>query len=184
MDLVRGRRADEAIVELKFVTRRASPMISKVIRSAMANAQQEGGVETANLFVAQAFVDEGPTLKRWRPRAMGRAYPILKRTSHLTVVLEEGEEVVERPRRRSRAAPTDEASAAATAEVDFEVDVGAGEGESGPEPEDESREPAAKGDETGDETDDDETAVDDAEDAGDADAADDDDGGEATKKET
>jgi large subunit ribosomal protein L22 len=67
-------------------------MVAKVIRSAMANAQQEGSVNVDNLLVAEAYCDEGPTLKRWRPRAMGRVYPVMKRTSHISVVLRESQE--------------------------------------------------------------------------------------------
>lgn len=89
IDLVRGRRVNEALQLLRFVHRRARPMIEKVIKSAVANATQVGGVEVDDLVVAEAYCDEGPTLKRWRPRAMGRAYPILKRTSHISVMLRE-----------------------------------------------------------------------------------------------
>ena len=62
-------------------------MIFKVVRSAVANAAQAVGAEPEELFVSRAFVDEGPTMKRWRPRAMGRAYPRLRRSCHLSVVL-------------------------------------------------------------------------------------------------
>lgn len=67
-------------------------MVAKVLRSAMANAQQAGNVAVDKLVVSEAYCDEGPTLKRWRPRAMGRAYPIKKRTTHISVVLRENEE--------------------------------------------------------------------------------------------
>ena len=89
LDVVRGRAVNDALNDLRHIHRRASPMIAKVIRSAMANARQEGGVSVDELVVAEAYCDEGPTLKRWRPRAMGRVYQILKRTSHITVVLKE-----------------------------------------------------------------------------------------------
>ena len=89
MDLVRNQKAEAAIELLEFTHRRAAPMISKVIRSAVANAVQEGAVEAENLVIARAYVDEGPTWKRWRPRARGMAFPIMKRTSHLNVVLTE-----------------------------------------------------------------------------------------------
>ena len=88
-DLVRGKYVNSALEELLYVHRRASPMIQKVIRSAMANAGQDLDVDVNRLFVKDLRVDEGPTLKRWRPRAQGRVYPILKRSSHISVVLAE-----------------------------------------------------------------------------------------------
>jgi large subunit ribosomal protein L22 len=112
MDLVRGRGVNEALNTLQFVHRRAAPMISKVIRSALANAGQDLDVDVNRLVIADARVDEGPLLggrARWRPRAMGRVYPILKRTSHLSVILEELEEqareTTRRQPRRKKAEP-------------------------------------------------------------------------------
>jgi large subunit ribosomal protein L22 len=92
IDAVRGMPVNDALVRLRHIRRRASPMVEKVIRSAMANAQQEGNVDLDRLRVAEAYCNEGPTLKRWRPRAMGRVYPVMKRTSHIRVVLREIEE--------------------------------------------------------------------------------------------
>jgi len=89
MDLVRRQPVEKSLEILKFCHRRGAPMISKVIRSALANAIQEGAAEADRLVIREARVDEGPTGKRWRPRARGMAYPILKRTSHLTIVLGE-----------------------------------------------------------------------------------------------
>lgn len=89
MDLVRNEPVEKALQTLRFTRRRAAPMISKVIRSALANAVQEGGATAEELVIQRAFVDEGPTWKRWRPRARGMAFPILKRTSHITIVLGE-----------------------------------------------------------------------------------------------
>ena len=89
MDLVRDQPVERALEVLRFTQRRASPMIAKVIRSALANAVQEGGASPEDLFIKTAFVDEGPTAKRWRPRARGMAFPIMKRTSHLNVVVAE-----------------------------------------------------------------------------------------------
>ena len=89
MDLVRNEPVERALETLRFTRRRAAPMISKVIRSALANAVQEGGATAEELVIQKAFVDEGPTWKRWRPRARGMAFPILKRTSHITIVLSE-----------------------------------------------------------------------------------------------
>jgi large subunit ribosomal protein L22 len=93
MDLIRGEAVETALTKLRFCQRRASPMISKVVRSALANATQKSGAEAGDLVVWHAVVDEGPTMKRWRPRAQGRAYPRLRRTSHLSVILKarEGE---------------------------------------------------------------------------------------------
>lgn len=85
MDLVRNQPVEQALEALRFTNRRAAPMIAKVVKSAVANAIQEGGADPEDLVVAKAYVDEGPTWKRWRPRARGMAYPILKRTSHLSI---------------------------------------------------------------------------------------------------
>ena len=90
MDLIRGRDVDDAIAMLKFSKQRASGMVEKVIRSAVANANEQ---ETANirntLYVAKAWADPGPTIKRFQPKDRGKAYPINKRTSHLVVSLDE-----------------------------------------------------------------------------------------------
>lgn len=92
IDAVRGLGVNDALARLRHIRRRPSRMVEKVIRSAMANAQQEGSVNVDKLLVAEAYCNEGPKLKRWSPRAMGRAYPILKRMSHISVVLKESEE--------------------------------------------------------------------------------------------
>ena len=93
MDLVRGRDVDDALSMLKFSKQRVSGMIEKVIRSAVANANEQ---ETANirntLYVAKAYVDAGPVIKRFQPKDRGKAYPINKRTSHLVVAIDEREE--------------------------------------------------------------------------------------------
>ncbi|AUS07635.1 50S ribosomal protein L22 [Laceyella sacchari] len=89
MDLIRGKSVEEAIAILKFTPRAASPIIEKVLASAVANAEHNFNMDTSRLVVAKAFVDEGPTLKRYMPRAMGRASRINKRTSHITVVVSE-----------------------------------------------------------------------------------------------
>ncbi|MBN1420730.1 MAG: 50S ribosomal protein L22 [Planctomycetes bacterium] len=132
IDLVRGRRVNDALRELRFIHRRARPMIEKVIKSAVANATQVGGVEVENLVVAQAFCDEGPTFKRWCPRSMGRAYPILKRTSHITVVLRETEteEKGGTPARRRKAGTRAKAGAdSKRPAADAAADAGASDGE-------------------------------------------------------
>jgi large subunit ribosomal protein L22 len=89
-DLIRGRDVQDALNILKFTPNRAADMVSKVLTSAIANANEaEADVEA--LIVDQAFVNEGPTIKRWQPKDRGRANPIMKRTSHITVVVEQEE---------------------------------------------------------------------------------------------
>lgn len=88
IDLIRGRSAREALAVLEFAPQTASAPVSKVLASAIANAENNLGLDPDSLIVSGAFVDEGPTLKRFRPRAQGRAYRIRKRTSHITVELE------------------------------------------------------------------------------------------------
>jgi large subunit ribosomal protein L22 len=89
VDLIRGMKADEAAAVLRFTPQAAAEPVRKVLESAMANAENNDGLATDDLYVAAAYVDEGPTMKRFRPRAQGRAYRINKRTSHITVVVEE-----------------------------------------------------------------------------------------------
>ena len=89
VDMVRGRKAEEALGILRFTPKKAARMVHKVLSSAVANASQRQDVDVDTLYIKKIYVDEGPTLKRWRPRAMGRATRILKRTSHVTVVLDE-----------------------------------------------------------------------------------------------
>lgn len=89
MDMVRGKPVDEALQTLDLVRKAASPVIAKMIQSAMANAENNHEMNPEGLIVTRAFVDEGPVLKRFMPRAMGRATAIRKRTSHITVVLSE-----------------------------------------------------------------------------------------------
>jgi len=92
VDLIRGKQVGEAVAILNFTQKAASPIVGKVLKSAMANAEHNYDMDVNNLVVAQAFVDEGPTMKRFRPRAMGRASQINKRTSHITIVLSEKKE--------------------------------------------------------------------------------------------
>ncbi|KRM54206.1 MULTISPECIES: 50S ribosomal protein L22 [Lacticaseibacillus] len=91
IDLIRGRGVDEALAILEFTPRGASPEIAKVLKSAIANAEHNFDLDKQNLYVKEAFVNEGPTLKRFRPRAKGSASPINKRTSHITVTVAEKE---------------------------------------------------------------------------------------------
>jgi large subunit ribosomal protein L22 len=89
MDLIRGKSIDEAAAILRFTPRAASPIIEKVLNSAVANAEHNFNLNQGKLVVKEAFVDEGPTMKRFMPRAMGRASRINKRTSHITVIVSE-----------------------------------------------------------------------------------------------
>ena len=93
LDLVRGLPVDEARVVLDFTNRRSADTIKKVLDSAVANAEHNLALDADELFVLEAYADEGPTLKRWRPRARGRATRIRKRTSHITIVVADEEEV-------------------------------------------------------------------------------------------
>jgi large subunit ribosomal protein L22 len=93
MDLIRGRDVDDAITLLRFSKQRVSGMIEKVVRSAVANATEQDVAQKRNaLFVAKAWVDPGPVIKRFQPKDRGKAYPIKKRTSHLVVTVDEREE--------------------------------------------------------------------------------------------
>ncbi|WP_294178365.1 50S ribosomal protein L22 [uncultured Schumannella sp.] len=108
VDLIRGKQAQEALAILKFAPQSASEPIYKLVASAMANARVKADasntfLDEQDLVIAKAYVDEGTTLKRFRPRAQGRAFKILKRTSHITVVLATPDELV------SNAAPTQKA---------------------------------------------------------------------------
>ncbi|RLB11142.1 MAG: 50S ribosomal protein L22 [Deltaproteobacteria bacterium] len=89
MDAVRGKKVEEALNILSFMPKKGAAILKKLIESAVANAQENQNVDVDQLRIAQIYADEGPMLKRWRPRALGRATMIRKRTSHLTVILEE-----------------------------------------------------------------------------------------------
>ena len=88
VDLIRGRSAEEALAILQFAPQAASEPVAKVIKSAVANAENNLDLDPETLWISKAYVDEGPTLKRFRPRAQGRAYRIRKRTSHITIEVE------------------------------------------------------------------------------------------------
>ena len=88
IDLVRGKSVEEALDILRWAPQAASEPVAKVIASAAANAQNNEGLDPSTLVVATVYADEGPTAKRIRPRAQGRAYRIRKRTSHITVIVE------------------------------------------------------------------------------------------------
>ena len=89
MNLVRGRDVDDALALLRFAKQRSSGMIEKVIRSAVANANENPTPPRNTLYVAKAWVDPGPVIKRFQPKDRGKAYPIKKRTAHLVVTVDE-----------------------------------------------------------------------------------------------
>ena len=91
VDLVRGLPVDEALTLLQFAPQAASETVYKVLESAVANAETTEGLNRADLVLSVAMVDEGPTMKRWRPRAQGRATRINKRTSHITLAVQPAE---------------------------------------------------------------------------------------------
>ena len=93
VNLIRGKNVDEALAILKFTPKKASLVVEKVLRSAIANAEHNYNMDRDNLYISKIFVDQGPALKRYKPRAFGRADLIRRRTSHITVVVKEREEV-------------------------------------------------------------------------------------------
>jgi large subunit ribosomal protein L22 len=115
VNLVRGLPAKEALTVLQFAPQSASEQVYKVLASAIANAENNERLDPDALLVSEAFVDEGPTLKRFRPRAQGRAYRIRKRTCHITIAVEAVQ--VARPAKKAaaakKAAPAKKAAAQA-----------------------------------------------------------------------
>jgi large subunit ribosomal protein L22 len=91
VDLIRGKSVSDARSTLMFANRNSARVVAKVLNSAVANAENNNSLAADDLFVKEAFVDEGPTMKRWRFRAMGRVYRVRKRTSHITVAVEQRE---------------------------------------------------------------------------------------------
>ena len=89
MDLIRGKNVAEAFAILKFTPKAGADVIEKVLRSAVANAENNFDMDVDKLYVSACFVDQGPTLKRIHPRSRGQAFKILKRTSHITVAVDE-----------------------------------------------------------------------------------------------
>ena len=89
INLIRGKKVDEALAILRFTPKSASPVVEKLLNSAIANAEHNMGLSRDTLYVAEIFANQGPSLKRFMPRAKGSASPILKRTSHITVILDE-----------------------------------------------------------------------------------------------
>jgi large subunit ribosomal protein L22 len=111
VNLVRGLPAKEALTVLQFATQSASEPVYKVLASAIANAENNERLDPDSLLISEAFVDEGPTLKRFRPRAQGRAYRIRKRTCHITIAVESVQ--VSSPGRPAKAVPAKTAPAKA-----------------------------------------------------------------------
>jgi large subunit ribosomal protein L22 len=91
LDQIRGKSYREALIVLEFMPYRACDPIVKVLRSAVANAENNNGLDPASLVISEAFADAGPTLRRYRPRAQGRAYQIRKPTCHITIAVAPGE---------------------------------------------------------------------------------------------
>lgn len=89
IDLIRGKNVGEAFAILKYTPKVASEVIEKLLKSAVANAEHNYDMNADNLYVSTAYVDQGPTLKRIHPRSRGQAFKILKRTSHVTIVVKE-----------------------------------------------------------------------------------------------
>lgn len=89
INLIRGKKVDEALAILRFTPKSASHVVEKLLNSAIANAEHNMGLSRDTLYVAEIFANQGPSLKRFMPRAKGSASPILKRTSHITVILDE-----------------------------------------------------------------------------------------------
>ena len=89
LDLIRGKQIDEAAAILKYTPKRASYIVGKLLNSAVANAENNFSMNREKLFISRAYADQGPTLKRYLPRAHGRADVLRKRSSHITLVLEE-----------------------------------------------------------------------------------------------
>ena len=89
IDLIRGKSADQALAILMNTPKAASPIVAKVLNSAIANAENNLEMDRSTLYVAECFANQGPTLKRFHPRSRGQAFSILKRTSHITVVLDQ-----------------------------------------------------------------------------------------------
>ncbi len=91
VDLIRGKSVSDALTILKFVPKRASKPVEKVVASAAANAEHNLNLNKDDLYISECYVDQGPTMKRVQPRQRGQAFPILKRSSHITVVVAEKE---------------------------------------------------------------------------------------------
>jgi len=118
-DLIRGKKVGQVLAQLTYLEKRAALPLSKLLRSAVANADQaaQGQLDVDTLFVRELQVGPGPSLRRFMPRAMGRAYKVTKKTSHISIVV--GDEAPQKKKRRTRkpAVKKAEAAAAAAAEA-------------------------------------------------------------------
>ncbi len=99
-DFIRGKKVIEGLAEVKFLNKRASAPIMKLIESASSNAVNNFGIKKEDLFIKEIQVNKGFTLKRWRARAFGRAHPVHKHTSNVTVVLESNQEVIKEDKQK------------------------------------------------------------------------------------
>lgn len=100
IDTIRGRKALDALRLLDFDRRRAAKPIAKLLKSAMANAEHNFNLTKETLVIKEIRADEGPKLKRWQPRAFGRAYPIMKRSSHISIILEAPDQATRKPEKK------------------------------------------------------------------------------------
>lgn len=89
LNLIKGKNVKEAMAILRYTPKSASPILEKLLKSAVANAENNNGLDVDSLYVHEAYANQGPSLKRIQPRARGRAYRIIKRTSHITMVVKE-----------------------------------------------------------------------------------------------
>ena len=119
VDLIRGMNADDAQAMLRFAPQAASEPVGKVLASAVANATNNYAMDAKELRISEAFVDEGPTMKRIRPRAQGRAYRIRKRSSHITVIVTDGVEMpkISKPAKPAKPAKAEKSEKPAQAPV-------------------------------------------------------------------
>jgi large subunit ribosomal protein L22 len=92
VDLIKGKKAGEAMTALKFMPYRGAKFVEKLLKSAMANAEQKNAADAEEMRIKKAVVDQGPSMKRMEPRSMGKANTIKKRTSHITIYLSDGQE--------------------------------------------------------------------------------------------
>jgi len=122
VDLVRGIPVDQALSILEFAPQAAAETVHKVLRSAVANAETTEGLDTHDLVVSVAQVDEGPTMKRWRPRAQGRATRINKRTSHITLAVEPAASLAPQPKAPAKKAAAKKAPATKAAASSAQTD--------------------------------------------------------------
>ncbi|TDT50429.1 50S ribosomal protein L22 [Fonticella tunisiensis] len=89
LDLIRGKKVGEAFAILKHTPRAAAPVVEKLLKSAVANAENNYNMDVNKLYISETYVGQGPTLKRFRPHAQGRAFRIRKKTSHITMIVKE-----------------------------------------------------------------------------------------------